>query len=330
LRAKAGAPRKSLPDLSRSLIVREGTRALIAFALYLALYPAWKAVGGHDLYEGIVVMIANSVVLATQHFPIYSSITNLKMKYLDFLPILVLSCFLVSTRFGCIKRLRRFGALLLVILALHIVGFILETKIDTAQQLLRDEELLLLLPWEFHIIDGFKYLLVDFGLNIGPFVVLLLTFSWNVGIGLFSRSELTTAHHDSGEKTSARSPRRGSASSLWTPMRATVSMILMLGVGASAWTLLRESDPRHVQMHARVGHLFLRSDQWAKAEAQYTIALKNGTTDGRAWLNVAVLQAKRGHTGEAIHLLQRGLQVVKDKNWRQKLQDTKQRLISGG
>src|SRR2546425_11513244 len=96
------------------------------------------------------------------------------------------------------------------------------------------------------------------------------------------------------------------------PGRATVAVLLVMCVGFVTWRHLRESDPRHVQTHVRLGHLLLRSGHSVKAEEQYAIALENGSTDGQAWLNLAHIYAQNGRTGEAIRLLRSGLEVVED------------------
>jgi len=291
-----------------SAIAREGWRALAAFGLYLVLYPAWHWIGAPETYQAIVLKIGTAVVLATQHFPTISTLKTLHVSYLDHLPLLVLSYGLVSTRMSWGARLRRYGGLLLAILSLHTAGVVLETKIDAAQDLQDEAGLVLLLPWEFRIVDGFKYLLVDFGLTIGPFVVMLLGMAWNSGIGV-----------------SRETARPGAERRL---IHLTLAVVLGLAGGGFAWSALREADARHVLTHARLGHLFFRSHWPAKAEDQYRIAMQHGATDGEAFLNLAGIEDGRGDTGEALRLLERGLEVVRDPAWRTRIESQRRALAT--
>ena len=287
--------------LTTSAVGREAVRALAAFGVYLVLYPVWNVLGVHDLYRAIVLKIASAIVLATQHFPVVSTLENLTVNHLDNLLILVLGYFLVSTGMRWRARINRYCGLLLAVVMLHVMGVCLETQNDAAQVLLDSNGLVLLLPWEFRVADGFKYLLVDFGLNIGPFVVMLLGAAWNSGLGII------------GVPAAGRTRR--------IMVRTGAAAILTLALAALAWKSLRESDPRHVQTHASLGHLFVRSQQPAKAEGQYRIALAHGTTDGEVYFNLAVIEADRGRKGDALRIQEAGLKVVQDSAWRKRLQE---------
>ena len=123
------------PILPIATVVREGVRALVAFAFYLMLYPLWTASGAQDLYLAIVLKIGSVIVLATQHFPVYSKLENLSVSYLDFLIPFVLAYFVVSHRMKWMLRLRRFGSLFALLVIFHILAVIFEIRVDTARAL---------------------------------------------------------------------------------------------------------------------------------------------------------------------------------------------------
>ena len=307
------------------VLAREGLRALAAFALYLLLKPLWTLVGAHEAYQAAILKVGTMVVLATQHLPVVSTLEKLSIVHLDNLIVLILAYVVVSTRLPWVARLRRYAIVLVVVLALNVVGVVLETRIDAAEYLLSTQGLLLLLPWEFRIIDGFKYLLVDFGLNIGPFILMLLGAAWNAGlIASWERAQPAT------RRQAARATSRQGARRATTQQRARAAAVLALLVASAllAWSWLRESDARHVAAHAKLGHLFLGNHQPDKAADQYRIAMEHGSTDGEVFLNLSRILADGGRVGEALRVQRRGLEVVQDAALRGRLQKARDGLES--
>jgi hypothetical protein len=310
------------------VLAREGVRALAAFALYLGLRPVWTWVGAHEIYEATVLKLGTMVVLATQHLPVVSTLEKLSIVHLDNLIVLILAYVVVSTRVPWVARLRRYGIALGAVLGLNVAGVVLETRIDAAEYLLNTEGLMLLLPWEFRIIDGFKYLLVDFGLNIGPFVLMLLGAAWNSGLSVsWERGRPATGRPATG-RPAPRERRRPSWWSSRQGLKAVVILVLLLAPGLLAWRWLRESDARHVATHARLGHLFLRNRQPDTAADQYRIAMERGSTEGEVFLNLSSILANDGRIGEALRVQRRGLEVVQDTAMRARLQKSRDGLES--
>jgi len=314
-----------------ALAGREIRHAGLAFALYLILYPIWMYSGAHDVYSGLVRGLGGRIVLATQHFPVFQGFDRLKVSYLDFAIILCVGYVLLPGPSPVLTRMRRYGRLAAVILVFHVLGFVLETYMDSAADLLSNLGLPIFLPWEIRILDGARYLLIDLGLNVWPFIVILAGAIWHSGIDLHRppkaaeerrapRSE-TDAH--AGPRMLPRPPRLSSR------MKTLGAAGLALCAVLAIWGYLRESDPRHVRAHVLLGDLFLRQGLRDDALEQYEIAIRHGSTDGGAWLNSATIQFQHGRTREAWLLVRRAMDVVSDAAWRTRLTDLSAQLAPG-
>jgi hypothetical protein len=324
-----GAPARSwwTPSAAR----REIGHACLAFALYLILYPIWMLGGAHDIYSALVRGLGGRIVLATQHFPVFQGFDRLKVSYLDFAIILCVAYALLPGPSPVLTRLRRYGGLAAVIFVFHVLGFVLETYMDSAADLLSNLGLPIFLPWEIRILDGARYLLIDLGLNVWPFIVILAGAVWHSGIDLRRAPTVAEERRAPRSKPAAHDGPR----MLPRPRRLSSTMKVCLAAGVAlcpalgTWGHLRESDPRHVQAHVLLGHLFLRQGLRDDALEQYEIATRHGSTDGGAWLNSATIQFQHGRTREAGLLIRQALDVVSDAAWRSRLTDLSAQVSSG-
>lgn len=302
------------PPNSAAVLRREALRVLCAYALYVALDLSGLRAPLHSAYTALV-MEAGSVVLPwIQHFPAVATLKNLDIRNLD-VPVILLVClFAVSLRIPLAARTARFASAFAVLFAWSVAGALAWSQVMAAEDLQSSAGLLLYLPWEFRVLDGLKYLLYDFGMEVSTFVLLALTVVWNA-------PELA-AHFPAfaADERARPSPRAGhgrSRAGLLTVGAAVLAIALMLGWARAA----RESNPLHSHAHARFGDLFLQAGNKAQAEAQYRAAVAGGTREGNAWLQLAQLLRQRGAPAEAERILRRGLGVVSEGPDRRRLEE---------
>lgn len=300
------------PPSSAAVLRREALRVLCAYALYLACDLSGLRAPLHRAYTALV-MEAGSVVLPwIQHFPAVATLENLDIRNLD-VPVILLGClFVVSLRIPLAARAARFALAFAVLFAGSVAGTLAWSQVMAAEDLQSSAGLLLYLPWEFRVLDGLKYLLYDFGMEVSTFVLLSLTVIWNA-------PELA-AHFPAfaADKRARPSPRLRpgrSRAGVVAVGAAVLAFALVLG-----WTRARESNPLHCHAHARFGDLFLQAGNKAQAEAQYRAAVTGGTTEGNAWLQLAQLLRQRGAHSEAERILRRGVGVVSEGTDRRRLE----------
>ena len=180
-----------------------------------------------------------------------------------------------------------------MIFCAHVVAVILGAKLAATTELLQRPGFVLLLPWEFQLLDGMKYLLVDVGLELGPFLVMCLGAAWNAGITvsvLCDRSSLPeplSGPHFSSRPTISRGPLGGSL------LASLLAGGLSIGIGLAIWVKLREGDPRHQNTHIELGEFFRRDGQLEKAAEQYRAAIAEGTGSVRAWSGLEALRQQQ-------------------------------------
>ena len=303
----ATVPAKSLlPRIPASVMIREAARIAVAFGIYLALLRLWRWSGLEQVYDSCVIGLAGRIFLPTQHFPIIPTLENMSPRNLDFVVVFALSLFLVSTRVPFKRRLKRFVVVLLVIYGLHVLTVILQVKVISTTDLNRQFGMLILLPWEFAVIDRGKYLLYDFGLQAGPFLLALLTVTWNLGLKI------------PGRTSAPLSMRR----------MLTLGAVSMVVVAAMVlfWSRWRESRPLHVAAHATLGRIYQENGNSPGAMEQYRIAIRGGTNDSPVFFNLAILASKSGRHHEALDLLIQGQQVALDPQWNMKFERAIARL----
>ena len=292
--------RPALPRIPISLLVREVARIAVAFVVYLILQPGWTWSGLERLYDSLVMALAEWIFIPTQHFPIARALDSAGLRNLDFAVVFTLGLLLVSTGIPWRSRLKRFALVLLVVYAVHVLTVILHVKVTSTVSFNRQGGLLILLPWEFKIVERLKYLVYDFGLQAGPFVLAMLTMAWNAGLSL-----------------PARVPKPGR----WKHRLAIGAVSLIVVVAAVvSWSVWRESHPLHVQAHATLGLLFHGQQKLEKAEEQYRIAIRGGTQDPSVFYNLAGIDAWSGRQQEALDVLVQGRRLTSDPEWSAKFE----------
>lgn len=295
-RQEPGTGRETALGTSASVLGRQLLRIAVAFLVYLILQRFWILSGLEQKYDSLVMGLAAAIFLPTQHFPIVPSLDNLSVRNLDFVIVFTLSLFLVSTAVPWRRRLKQFVPALVVIYCLHVLTVILQVKVTTTLDLNRQYGLLILLPWEFKIVERLKYLLYDLGLQAGPFILALLTVAWNSGLSLPPRSQ------------GQRSVR----------LRLTigaVSLIAVVAIGLS-WSWWREDQPLHVGAHATLGRIYQQNGNLPGAEHQYRVAIKGGTAEPLVFYDLAAIARRSGRKREALDTLVQGQRVTSDPLWR--------------
>lgn len=276
------------PHLPRELL-----RLAAGVALYLALLAPFRALELDRLYGAAVLAVGQAVFLPFQHFPVLERLDNLTLNNLELLVVLTLALFAVSTPIDLATRCRRFGHVLAAIFAMHVVTAYLAIVVRAASEM-SAQGILVLLPAEFRIVDGLKYFLYDMGQEAGPFVMLMLALAWNVGV--------------------LREP--GPVRLRRPTMAAACGVIVALAFVGIAYTRARERDPRHVDAHAKIGHLFWNRGSDAEAERQYRAAVAGGTADLQVFYNLGGLELRHGRRADAEALLRRGLERAGEPVWR--------------
>jgi hypothetical protein len=281
------------------VLARELARATAAVGVYLVLRPVWEWTGLKDGYRAIIVGVAERIVVGTQHFPIVASLSNLTTHNLDFVVLLAIGLLLVSAPLGWRRVLKLFGGALVVIVGLQILVFAVWAEIAAAQELERARQILVMSPWEFRVMNQLKLTLYDFGQPAAMFTLFLVTFAWNTGIPL---------HPEASSKR----------------MRAVVAVALSVTIvtttGWMAWRRSTELDPRHVEAHAKLGHLFRLAGDNTTAEAQYRIAVASGTADLEVLYDLAEIVRAGGRLDESRRLLHRCAALTTDPVWQSRIE----------
>jgi hypothetical protein len=299
-------------DLPFAPVAKEIVRATVAFLLFLILLASANWAGLSGSYGKAVIAVAQAIYVPTQHFPLLTRLDNLTLHNLENVVILTIALFLVSTKLDLASRISRFGSVLAGLFSYHVVAAILTIKVQTAQELLASMNILVLSPTEFHVLDWLRYLLYDVGLEITPFVMLLLTIVWNL-----------TASRAGRERSTKRRPTRDSMRRGRRRVRAAAMGLVVIAIFSLSAVLYgrwRETDPRHVEAHAKIGHLFWNTHKDAQAEEQYRLALAGGTTDPEVFFNVAGLEARNGNHRAALRQLDEGMRITHEAVWQSRFQ----------
>jgi len=298
-------------ELPLARLGKEFLRAGVGFALFLLLLAPAKLVGFDRLYAKPVLAAAQAIVVPTQHFPVLARMDNLSLHNLEFGVVLAVALFLVSTNLSLGARLKRFGIALAVLFAFHVLVAILTIKIVVTQDLLRTRNIQMLSTAEFQVVDWVKYFCYDLGLEIASFVLLLLTVAWNLTAGQPRRRRVP--RRDPGEIRARRVRRLVAAGSV-------VGLAGAAFLSARVYGTIRERDPRHVDAHAKIGHLLWSTHKESQAAEQYRLAMSGGTTDAEVLFNLARVESRVGHRAEARRLLDRGITLAREPALKERFQ----------
>jgi hypothetical protein len=297
-----------LPRIPGRVVRREIVRMLCAFALYLALGAAWDRAGGEAAYSAAVVAVASAVFLPTQHFPVIPTLDTLTVDKLDHLAVFTFCLFLVSWSIPWRRRIVLFALAGAFVFAGHVLCFLLDVKVHSAQELYNQHKLLVLLPLEFWVVERLKYLFYDVGTEAGPMAMILVATFWNVQSQRVVPSPPARSRAYRLRPDPAPRARRGTA---WIVAGSVAALV----TAVFAWRSWRESRPLHVAAHARLGQLYLSNGSERGAMQQFRIAVAHGTSDPAVFLDLAKLEAKHGDSGEARRLLEHGLSSTQDPTW---------------
>ena len=298
-------------ELPIARVGRELLRAALGFALFLVLLAPAKLLGFDRLYAKPVLAAAQAIVVPTQHFPVLARMDNLSLHNLEFGVVLAAALFLVSTNITLGARLKRFGLALAALFAFHVLVAILTIKIVVTQDLLRTRNIQLLSTTEFQVVDWLKYFSYDLGLEIASFVLLLLTVAWNLSA---SRPRPRRAPPRAPDERRARRVRLLVAA-------ASIAGIAGVALGsARVYGRMREGDPRHVDAHAKLGHLLWSTHKESQAAEQYRLAMAGGTSDAEVFFNLARVESRVGHRAEARRLLDGGIVLAREPALKERFQ----------
>ena len=287
---------------------REGFRALVAFGLYVASYPLWIESGAQAAYRRLVLQLSAAMLRATEHFPIHASVVYLHVESIDSVVVLVIFYALVSTGMSWSRRFRNYGILMTLVVASQVVSLVLERTTESYRQLLQRQSLEVLLPWEFMVADRLTHAMIFFGLGQCLFIIMACGAAWNSGIKLAC---VPTARRPSSYKLASR---------ILLPIGAFTLLVMAYG------TLVRERNPAHIRAHIQVGKLCLAKHALPEAAIEFRSAIKAGTDQGEAWYSLAGIERQLGHEAESRRVLRKGLEIVKDEPWREKMRKVLQEM----
>lgn len=305
----------------------------MAFCLYVALRPLWVFTGLGDVYGRLIRDLVGFVFLRTQHFQVLDSIDEVSIVNLDHLVVFAISLLIVSGRTSgtsWTRWIRRFVLVMLLIILFHVVTAFLSLNLKTAQDLILQQQLQILLPWEFRILDALKFSLYDLGLQAGPFVLMILSVVWNESSPTPPSHTLRArgAGGDPPQLGRARRLERGESRESATRVRldrrwilGSLAFLVTVVSGIAFWSRWRESQPLHVAAHARLGQIYLDHGSLRASEAQYRIAVAGETRDPEVFYNLAKILSRRGARAESETLLRRGYLLAEDTGWRRRFEE---------
>lgn len=285
-------------------------RVGVAFVLYLAAHPLWVASGVAGAYRGAVLTTASGLFLSRQHFSAVRSMDPASTENLDHVVLFAL-CLTLTATGPWARRLALHGGALCVLFGLHVAASILRIRLGSADILSRVHDLHVLLPWEQSIFGNLYYGIYDVGLQLWPFLLMLLT----VGASHAGRSYLmrtvgapaSSGRPDKGELRRRFARRRARRKRMWIAggVAVTTAVVALL-----TWRLVREADPRHVAAHARATRFFVEAGNTREAYRHARRAVAGETVDPQAYLSLATLMQERGE--DPAEVLEQGLATCSD------------------
>ncbi|HEV8337229.1 MAG TPA: hypothetical protein VGR67_12495 [Candidatus Polarisedimenticolia bacterium] len=221
--------------------------------------------------------------------------------------VLVLVLFLLSMRIGLRRRILGFGSILVSVLLLDFISAVLAIQLRTAKTLFEEQGMLLLLPWEFNVVECLWYVLYVVPLQAGPFILLLVTAFWNGA---------ASPKGSVGETPGALAPAPSTSPKLRPlVLGACVLAVAAAAFGASRWVHSRNANPLHQKTHVKLGGYFYDRGALEKARKEYGSAVSEGSLDPEAWFRLSELLRMEGKNREAARLLRRGRLIFQDPRW---------------
>jgi len=315
-RHKARRPERATPS-SRGALREEVFRVLAALGLYLLFYLVARALAFDAAYSAAIQTISRNLILATEHFPIYARAPRAWSPVIahTFTMLFTLSLFLTSTRLSWKERSARFGTILLVLPALHVLGWTLVMKYEVASQLMVDDKIAVFSPWVFQSITALTRLTTHISYQAVPFGLLMLTVYWNRE----AASRPVSSRRDRTRNHSGTELERGEAATLPLYLRVGAGVALGMSGLLLVYSLFVERvqlvNPDHVEAHVALAKIMKASGHTVEATRQLEDAIAEGSRDGDAYLLLALQVSGQGDPARARQILEEGLLVVEDPTW---------------
>lgn len=320
----AGKPKARRPErtatLSRGALREEFFRVLAALGLYLLLYLVARALAFDTAYSAAIQVISRNLILATEHFPVYGRAPRAWSPVIahTFTMLFTLSLFLTSTRLSWKERSARFGTILLVLPALHVLGWTLVMKYEVASHLMFDDKIAVYSPWVFQSIAALTRLTTHISYQAVPFGLLMLAVYWN-------REAASRPASSRRGRTRARAgtkQERSEPAILPVYLRVGAGLVLAVSGLLLLYALFVERlqlvNPGHVEAHVALAKVLRSARQSDAATSQLEMAVSEGSRDGDAYLLLALQVSGQGDPARAKQILEEGLQVVEDSEWRER------------
>jgi hypothetical protein len=295
----------------------ELARASLAFGIYLASRALLGSSDLGKLYWSTVAAVTRPVLDWTQHFTGLPEVESASPANQHTHLILIFALFLVSWRMSMRRRVTYFGALAVLAVVQDLFAACLSLRLHEAKALFNQRGWLMLLPWEYNLLELLWYLVYAIPLQGVPFVLFLLTASWNAGL---RPAQLITGQTSPTEARSPnpRTPVRA-RSPLFSYAVSVLAGLFLVGaasLGMGMWEKVRELDPLHLRTHVLLGNMRWLEGNVREAEGEYRHVVEAGTGEGEAWLRLAQIRALKGEREEAIGILEEAVGVVQDPTWR--------------
>jgi len=296
----------------------EVLRLLAALALYLLLYLVAHSLALDAAYSAIIQAISKSLILSTEHYQVYARAPRVWSPVIahTFAILFTLSLFMTSTRLRWRERTARFGTILLVLPALHLLGWTLVIKYELVSKLMIHDKISIYSPWVFQSLAALTRLANHIAYQAVPFGLLMLAVYWNREAA--PRPAASGRGQTRGH--SGLDPERAKTAILPVYMRIGAVMALIVVGALLIYTLLVERarflNPEHVETHVALAKVMKSVGRDGEATRQLEIAIEEGSRDGDAWLLLALLVSGQGDPVRARQILQEGLRIVEDPAWR--------------
>jgi hypothetical protein len=151
----------------------------MAFAIYLALLPAWRWLGIDRLYRGAVLLAADLAASLAGVLHGSERLTPAAYTSFESVFLFVAALGLAATALPRRTRLRRFGALLGAVLLLNAACVALDVAIAAARGGFPVAGGRMSVPLGYVIAERVRFVLYTVGLQLWPFLAMGITALWS-------------------------------------------------------------------------------------------------------------------------------------------------------
>ena len=191
LEAGGALPAPAAPASGRWLLAELGRLAL-AYLAYLALFPLWRASGLFDLYAAAMLASAGAISRATGILAPGERVAPDALPNLESALVFVVALALVASRLPLARRVWRYGALLLAVLALNIVCLVMDVLVAAARSSFPIQGGSMRMPAAYVAVEIPHFALHVGALKAWPFIAAALTVAWNADRGRDAGVALST------------------------------------------------------------------------------------------------------------------------------------------